>query len=612
MELLGHLGGADAQMDALMEQMLGGVGRSAAPEPRGGGGGGAGEVSRRGGRPEAACSGEADARSARAACGAAAGRVPRRLLDASSAAAVALACVCPRGAGGWCGTGAAEEAARLRAVSRLSKAFEEVCGGEALLGKRWASHFEQWLFAARAACDRASSRQRKGEELCDAVIPYSDAAQADGELQRKLQAAGLPKAAARQKCAALGKAAVAAARRVATDVAAAAGSRKRVTVASVEGCAAPGKLRLSLGKAAVEARADHYAKLRSLHAIASAATGRRSPDAAFATDAFCLLARYSAACGAQLRGGGFHAAIHGECFDALAADFGVAMECFASPLNCRWPRFCSQFPDVDRYAQCSTKARPESKQAMPFGANCIESMTMINIHHYRPELSVAGAARCRYTSCTTLNRRKKRRRACSLQVQGVLTATHCLLATNHFCRPFGSVGSFFDESGSGYNFSEGSYEANPPFDEGVVRRMARRMGRLLENAQDAGRRLCFVVIIPHWPDKSEGWTTLRMSRHLRRHVQIPLREHGYFEGAQHNKLKSQYRVASFDTSVFFLMTDAAHDKWPVTDEKIERLKKAFRPKHKDDPSGEEGGAAGAAAAPQPRKQKPAKRRKVVG
>ena len=47
-------------------------------------------------------------------------------------------------------------------------------------------------------------------------------------------------------------------------------------------------------------------------------------------------------------------------------------------------------------------------------------------------------------------------------------------------------------------------------------------------------------------------------------------------------------------------------------EKIERLKKAFRPKHKDDPSGEEGGAAGAAAAPQPRKQKPAKRRKVVG
>ena len=48
-----------------------------------------------------------------------------------------------------------------------------------------------------------------------------------------------------------------------------------------------------------------------------------------------------------LGGSGYQAACSGVVFDVMKADFGVAMECFASPLNCRWGRFCSAFPDVD-------------------------------------------------------------------------------------------------------------------------------------------------------------------------------------------------------------------------------------------------------------------------
>lgn len=80
--------------------------------------------------------------------------------------------------------------------------------------------------------------------------------------------------------------------------------------------------------------------------------------------------------------------MHAPVLDVLHTHFGTCMECFASPLNCRWPRFCSLFADTDA--------------------------------------------------------------------------------------PFGSVGSFFK-----FTPSRGSFEANPPFDEACVERMAAHMFKLL-------------------------------------------------------------------------------------------------------------------------------------
>ena len=39
--------------------------------------------------------------------------------------------------------------------------------------------------------------------------------------------------------------------------------------------------------------------------------------------------------------------LHGAVFDALADGVGAEAECFASPLNCRWRRYCSAHPDTD-------------------------------------------------------------------------------------------------------------------------------------------------------------------------------------------------------------------------------------------------------------------------
>jgi phosphorylated CTD-interacting factor 1 len=46
-------------------------------------------------------------------------------------------------------------------------------------------------------------------------------------------------------------------------------------------------------------------------------------------------------------GAGYQAALGETAFDVLKKRLGVGCEAFASPLNCRYGRFCSAFPDVD-------------------------------------------------------------------------------------------------------------------------------------------------------------------------------------------------------------------------------------------------------------------------
>ena len=62
----------------------------------------------------------------------------------------------------------------------------------------------------------------------------------------------------------------------------------------------------------------------------------------FLRAAFCLLLRYDA-----LGGHGYQAAVGEDAFDVLLAQLNCQQECFASPFNCRYERFCSAFLDVD-------------------------------------------------------------------------------------------------------------------------------------------------------------------------------------------------------------------------------------------------------------------------
>ena len=56
------------------------------------------------------------------------------------------------------------------------------------------------------------------------------------------------------------------------------------------------------------------------------------------------LARYEA-----LKGAGYQCAVPGAAFDAAAEEcgLGTTIECFASPFNCRYRKYCSAFPDVE-------------------------------------------------------------------------------------------------------------------------------------------------------------------------------------------------------------------------------------------------------------------------
>ena len=162
---------------------------------------------------------------------------------------------------------------------------------------------------------------------------------------------------------------------------------------------------------------------------------------------------------------------------------------------------------------------------------------------------------------------------------------------------FGGAGNFF-----GSNFLEmanestagergGCFQANPPFASNFIESMSNRMDHFLASPNEDGTPLMFIIFVPAWKE-STGWKTLMSSSYLTKHVMLSQKEdvHYYSEGTQHrrradkskgggNKEKvgkgGTHRIASFDTSVFFLQNNAASKKWPLSDDDEERLKSAF-------------------------------------
>ena len=238
---------------------------------------------------------------------------------------------------------------------------------------------------------------------------------------------------------------------------------------------------------------EHYEKARLQFAMFDRANRGdvapgRSRDAAFHTALYSLLTRYDA-----LSGPGFQASITSSAFDVLLEEFDCRMECFASPLNCRYPVFCSAFKDLDCW--------------------------------------------------------------------------------------FGSVGSFFD-----FKPSRGSFQANPPFVPDLIFEMSNHMEHLLDNA--AGP-LSFVIIVPAWV-KSPGWKRLSTGKHLVRTLTISQSSHSYKEGTCYRR-KSSYRVASFDTSVFWWQNESGREMYKVDDGKVEKVRVAMS---RCDDDGDAGGDKG--------------------
>jgi len=260
---------------------------------------------------------------------------------------------------------------------------------------------------------------------------------------------------------------------------------------------------------------------------------------------FSLLLRYDA-----LEGAGLQSAIPPTVFRYLHRRFGCEFECFASPFNCYWL-------EKDDYV-----------------------------------IGREGGVGGRYGS-----------------------------AYGDTDAMFGSFGSFFDIDFLNLSFGEGTcsrggcYQANPPFASEFIEKMYHRMHHFLtlsertsESREDDSHiksnekgvnvdeemdtiPLMFVVFVPAW-SKCSGWKMLSSSSYLTKHVLLSQKEdvHYYAEGTQHRRKlhrssdrashgndigKAGHRIASFDTSVFFLQNDAAKSKWPIVGEDQKLLKNAF-------------------------------------
>ena len=223
------------------------------------------------------------------------------------------------------------EAARLLAVRQLGELFRERC--TALGAKKHYAHFEAWLWTARA--------QGVGEKLNVAsnevpVLPQCRASDAQRELRQKLLDCGVPVAEAKEACDALD---------VCCDtlLAGLRVTEARAVVAPVHARQTEvGMMRLSCKKVHVDVSEVHLQKLRAMHTAQHPVR-----ENLFMEGAFCVLARLMSLQGGHVNAGGMQAACPSRVYDSLRADFGATMELFASPLNARFPRFCSAAADVD-------------------------------------------------------------------------------------------------------------------------------------------------------------------------------------------------------------------------------------------------------------------------
>ncbi|GHP02247.1 hypothetical protein PPROV_000100400 [Pycnococcus provasolii] len=453
------------------------------------------------------------------------------------------------------------EAMRHRAMASLSATFKQLTEN-VFKGRRWVSHFEEWLWAMRAKQsgkyddpvlptlvttttkitkqagrggggvdddddddddDVALAHKAKRFKATGSRAPPSAAGWHDPALRRKLVATGADE---RTAAKILKKLALAANKqresvRASTNafVASRGGGDAPVKMESFtvgEGSRERKKCKLTCSGVALEVHEGHLHKLRLLWAISHANEDGelQFDESVFRRDAFCILCRYAAMQGGgQTAGGGFQAALYPQAFCVLKERFGVFCECFASPLNCHFPCFASACQDVDR--------------------------------------------------------------------------------------AFGSLGSFFDgfsklvmgpwmdaqrravvkkrADGGGVIRVPHSFECNPPFEEAMVRAMADQLERLLRAYEASRLVLQFFVFIPAWgEEKSDAWSRLNGSAFLSKNITVPAVLHGYTEGSQHTK-HHQRAVASHDTSIFMLQTNRAREMY-VVDELTEELLTAMRPK----------------------------------
>jgi phosphorylated CTD-interacting factor 1 len=131
---------------------------------------------------------------------------------------------------------------------------------------------------------------------------------------------------------------------------------------------------------------------------------------------------------------------------------------------------------------------------------------------------------------------------------------------------FGSLGSFYD-----FKPKSGSFETGPPYTEEVMHKMAQHLEEILGDSEEP---LSFIVFVPDWRDPvSPGLEVMETSPYLRAEFVLKGKSYTYVVGHQHNEIVAKrYWKIPFDTHLYVLQNEAGSQKWPATEEFIQKFK----------------------------------------
>lgn len=133
--------------------------------------------------------------------------------------------------------------------------------------------------------------------------------------------------------------------------------------------------------------------------------------------------------------------------------------------------------------------------------------------------------------------------------------------------PFGSIGSFYQ-----YSFSEGSYEANPPFTEENISLMIDHMENSLAKADEQSKGLSFFIVVPNWIDSSID--RLRISQWNRLGMVILANQHRYIAGQQH--MVDTTFVAPFESYICILQSSVGTSVYPIPTDMRGKVSNSFK------------------------------------
>ena len=137
---------------------------------------------------------------------------------------------------------------------------------------------------------------------------------------------------------------------------------------------------------------------------------------------------------------------------------------------------------------------------------------------------------------------------------------------------FGSRGSFFADF-AGLEETGGSFYANPPFVEEVMRDMLETIQVMLAWETP----VTFVVVIPYWTDEAcHKWMMEQIAQGTAKH-KVLQQGHVYIEGSQQKNTEDSPKehIAQFQASLFLLQNEEAMKKATDTESKFSAICRQF-------------------------------------